>query len=307
MSTSALTTLLGSTLPPHLSGASPTTFYYGNMVWQNIVETGKKIFEQKKNQPAVVHSPIEFSEPITILNDEECGYTELHQVAFVEGADERMVVESVPFDKLNARDKNGNTPLMWATSQGDEQLVELLVDQGSAVNLQNFVGETALFIGAARGFEKICTFLIENGGDTRTVTLDGATPLHIASAGGHLDVVKTLVSHGAFVNVVDEEGDTPLHYAVREGKRDVIEILVKFCGADFNLKNEDEESPLDLSIELEEKEIVDFFSQISVSKSVTSMESSENRLYFGEENEVHANAFKEYKEYQVHQPVFLVL
>jgi len=303
MSTS-ITTMLGSTLPPHLSGASPTTFYYGNMVWQNIVQSGKKIFEEKKNQPAVIHSPIEFSEPITILNDEECGYTELHQVAFVEGADERMVVESVPFDKLNARDRNGNTPLMWATSQGDEQLVELLVDQGSAVNLQNFVGETALFIAAARGFEKICTFLIENGGDSRIATLDGATALHIASAGGHSDVVKSLVSHGAFVNVVDEEGDTPLHYAVREGKKNIIEILVKFCGADFNLKNEDEESPLDLSIELEEKEIVDFFSGISSSKSVTPMESLENHLYFGEENEGHTNAFK---EYQVQQPVFLVL
>jgi len=278
-------TLLGSTLPPHLSGASPTTYYYGNMVWQNIVETGKKIFEEKKNQPAVLQTPEETMEPITILSDEESGYSELHQVAFIEGADERLLVESMPFEKLNARDHNGNTPLIWASSQGDEQLVELLVDQGCAVNIQNFVGETALYIAAARGFDKICTFLVENGADTRLATLEGATPTHIAAAGGYTEVIKTLVSHGAFVNIVDEEGDCPLHYAIREGKQDMVEILVKYCGADFNLKNEDKESPLDLAIELQEKNIVKFFSGTNNVKP-TAMESSEYRLYFGEDNEM---------------------
>jgi len=277
--------LLGSTLPPHLSGASPTTYYYGNMVWQNIVESGKKIYEtEKKNQPTLSPS----SEPITILNDEECGYTALHQVAFVEGADERMLVESVPFEKLNARDHNGNTPLMWAASQGDEQLVELLVDQGAAVNIQNFVGETALFLAAARGFDRICTFLVENGGETRFVTLDGATPVHTAAAGGHVEVLKSLVFHGAFVNAADEEGDTPLHYAVREGSRIAVEFLVKYCGADFNLKNEDDESPLDLATELQEKEIVELFSGTLNNRS-NMLESPEYRLYFGEENDHMAN------------------
>jgi len=175
---------------------------------------------------------------------------------------------------------------MWATSQGDEQMVELLVDQGAAVNIQNFVGETALFIAAARGFDKICTFLIENGGDSRFATLDGSTPMHIAAAGGHLEVIKTLINHGSYVNVIDEEGDTPLHYAVREGKKNIVEFLVKFSGADFNLKNEDKESAFDLATELEEIEILNFFQGVFSNSKPPIMESPENSLYFREEKKM---------------------
>jgi len=274
--------MLGSTLPPHLSGASPTAYFCNNMVWPNIVETGKKIYEQKTKQ--IVEANEQQFEPITILNDEESGYTELHQASFMEGADERML-ESVDYDQLDARDHNGNTPLMWASLNGNAQLVELLIDQGAAVNMQNFVGETALFIAAARGFDKICTLLVENGADTRFANIDGATPTHIAAAGGYVDVVKTLVSHGSFVNCVDEEGDTPLHYAVREGKKDIIELLVKYCGADFGIKNEDMETPFELAIELDERVIADFLSTC-FSKNSSSADLPEYHLYFGEESEM---------------------
>jgi len=290
--------MLGSTLPPHLSGASPTTYFYGNMVWQNIVESGKKIFEQKKNQQqSIVETPVEYLEPITILNDDVCGYNELHQVSFIEGADERMVVESVPFEKLNARDHNGNTPLMWAASQGNEQLVELLVDQGAAVNMQNFVGETALILAAARGLDKICTLLVENGGDSRLSTIDGTTPLHLATSGGHLGVIKTLMTHGAFVNSQDEEGDSPLHYAVREGKKEIVEFLVKNCGADSGLRNEDLETPLDLANDLEETAIAEFLS--GCYSKVNPVELPEYHLYFGEENDMQVSK-KEQEMPQVH-------
>jgi len=279
------TGMLGSTLPPHLSGASPTTYYYGNMVWQNIVESGKKIFEQKKNQQqSIIETPVEYLEPITILNDDVCGYNELHQVSFIEGADERMVLENVPFDKLNARDHNGNTPLMWAASQGNEQLVELLVDQGATVNMQNFVGETALYISAARGFDRICTLLVENGGDFRLTTVDGTSPIHIATCGGHSGVITTLMTHGAFINAQDEEGDSPLHYAVREGKKEIVELLVKQFGADTGIKNEDLETPLDLANDLEETAISEFLS--GCFSKVNSVELPEYHLYFGEENEM---------------------
>jgi len=275
MSNSTSTMLLGSTLPPHLSGASPTTYYCGNMVWQSIVENGKKIFEQKqKAQGNIVKTNVPAFSPNS--------YNELHEVAFLGNADERMVVENAPYENLNTRDHNGNTPLMWAASQGNEKLVEALLDQGALVNMQNFVGETALYIAAARGFDRICALLIEHGGDTRYSTVDGATPVHIAAASGHLEVLKTLISKGAFVNGADEEGDTALHYAIREGQRAAIELLAKHFGADATIKNEDLESPLDLAMELGENEIVDFLSKFQATTSNAEM--SDHPLYFGEDD-----------------------
>jgi len=257
-----------------------------------MVETGKRLLEQKQHERPIASNPSLELGPTTILHNNECGYTELHQIPFVEGADQRMLVESVEFDKLNARDHHGNTPLIWAVMQGNEQLAELLIDQGSAVNMQNFVGETALIMAAARGFDKICTLLVENGADTRLASLDGSTPLHMAAAGGHLEAIKSLVLHGAFVNVADEEGDVPIHYAVREEQRDAIELLVKYCGADPNLANEDGETPYDLALDLKE-DTVDLLSgafnnnsSSSSSNRPTAMEIPEHRLYFGEENDV---------------------
>jgi len=281
--TTTTNSMIGSTLPPHLSGASPTTFYCGNMVWQNIVETGKNMFDQKQQVQYIVPTTMECNEPITILNDDYSGYDELHQVAFVD-SNEGML-ENVPFDNLNVRDKNGNSPLMWAAAQGNEKLVENLIDHGAAVNMQNFVGETALFLAAARGFDKICRLLMENGAESRFATMDGTFPVHIAAAGGHLEVLKTLISHGAFINVVDEEGDSPLHYAVREGRKEVVVFLVNSCGADFGIKNEDLESPLDLANEMDEKAIVEFLSGC-YHKHPTSVELPEYHLYFGEDNEM---------------------
>jgi len=277
MSNTASTKVV-STLPPHLSGASPTTYFLNNMVWQNIVETGKQIHAQKKQ--GIVEFAEQILEPITLLNEDQSGYNELHQACFFEGA-ERMV-ESVDYDKVDARDHCGKTPIMWAASNGNEKLVELLIDQGAALNMQNFVGETALYLAAARGFDGICTLLIENGADTRFATIEGSSPVHVAAAGGHIAALKTLVSHGAFINSVDEEGDTPLHYAVRERQTEVIEFLVKYCGADFGLKNEDLESPLDLAQDLGEKSIVSFLSGCFNKHAVTEL--PEHHLYFGEEN-----------------------
>jgi len=72
-------------------------------------------------------------------------------------------------------------------------------------------------------------------------------------------------------------------------------LLVKSLGANFHLKNEDEESPLDLASELEEKEIVDFFT----GAKPFAKESPEYRLFFGEENEMNL-------VHREHQPQQLV-
>jgi len=290
MSFSSQNTIVGSLMPPHLSGASPTSFYVGNIVLQNIVESGKKILEQKRksNEEQSVEQEMM---PITILNDGQSVYTHLHQLPFIDEADQRMMVESVPFDQLNQRDHHGNTPLMWATIQGDRNLVEMLVDQGAAINTQNLVGETALFMAAARDYVNICNFLLESGADARLSTIDGTSPLHIAAACGNTSLVQTLVGHGAFVNSTDDEGDTPLHYAVREGRRDVVELLIKSFGADFNLENEDGETPRDLANELGEVEISNLIS--SSFNKMNTVEATEYRLYFNEESILQLSGKKE--------------
>jgi len=152
---------------------------------------------------------------------------------------------------------------MWAVGQAREDLIQLFVDQGAYVNMQNFTGETALYLAASRGFSRICSFLLENGADISISTLEGCNAVHIAAANGHIEVLQTLARNGAFMNAQDEEGDAPIHYAIREGQEMAVEFLVKECKVDVDLRNEDLESPVELASCLGESRMVQFLSAFS--------------------------------------------
>lgn len=164
---------------------------------------------------------------------------------FVEEFDEYTDLE---YSKLNEEDENGNTPLIFAASQGREDLASALIDQGAYVNHQNNNGETALYWTASEGNVVIAEYLIENGANLNISTLDGTSPAHIAAANGHVAMLALLFKNGGFMNAQDNEKDSVLHYAVREGQIKVVEFLVKECKVDINLQNEDQESALDLAL-----------------------------------------------------------
>jgi len=150
-------------------------------------------------------------------------------------------------DFINEEDENGNSSLIFAALEGKEDLVRSLVDQGAFVNHQNHNGETALYWSASQGYSSIVDLLIESGANMNISNLDGASPAHVAAANGHCEVLKKLVTNGAYINSQDEDRDTALHYAVREGRKDVVEFLVKGCKVRVDIRNEDEETALDLA------------------------------------------------------------
>lgn len=65
------------------------------------------------------------------------------------------------------------TPLHWAAKVQDVEILQLLLDFGAEVDLQDF---------------------------------EGATPLHIASDTDSFDCVETLIAHGANPNIRNEFG-----------------------------------------------------------------------------------------------------
>jgi len=177
---------------------------------------------------------------------EDVGYGPCHFAASLGSVDMLELLLAKGADK-NARDREGNCPLMWIiANDGAEELMEALVDHGASVNIQNFVGESPLFLAVQRNLHDKVSYLLENGADISTRNLDGAGPLHAAAANGDIDVISLLVKYGAHVNATDDEGDSPLHWAVREGQTKAAYLLGQL-GADANLKNEDDESPLDLA------------------------------------------------------------
>ena len=103
---------------------------------------------------------------------------------------------------VNAKDKDGGTPLHQAARNGHKEVADLLIAKGANVNA---VGD-----------------------------LFGGTPLHAAAFGDHKEIVELLIAKGADVNAKVasgfNKGMTPLDLAIDFKKPEIGDLLRKHGG-----------------------------------------------------------------------------
>jgi ankyrin repeat protein len=137
---------------------------------------------------------------------------------------------------VNARDADGNTPLLLAAIYAGPECVELLLKKGADVNASNKLGATPL-IRAATNYEE-AKLLIDAGADvkvkTKHPTEPGRTPLTLAARKyGNSKTVKLLLSKGADAKERNNRGVNPIQVAAACGDLDTVKLLVE-AGADVN-------------------------------------------------------------------------
>ncbi len=118
---------------------------------------------------------------------------------------------------VNARDAEGNTPLILASFYASPKCVDLLLEKGADANAANKAGVTAL-IRAATSYEKT-RLLVDAGAKVRVRTADlGNTPLILAARrAGNSRTVELLLEHGADANERNDAGVESHH--VGRGER----------------------------------------------------------------------------------------
>eukprot|EP00903_Cladosiphon_okamuranus_P018105 g16662.t1 len=180
------------------------------------------------------------------------GWTAVHY-AVAYGREEILSkLLSIGADK-NARDNEGNTPLLMAATKDRGVAVETLVAAGADLHLGFFSnGWTPLHSTAAWGNEKMVAKLLSLGADKNARDDEGNTPLMtaveagggVAEARGQLAVVKTLLAAGADFSMHNtNEGCTALHFAAYFGHGDIVAILLS-SGADKHALDSDGTTPL---------------------------------------------------------------
>ena len=127
----------------------------------------------------------------------------------------------------------GESPLMMAALKDHLEIVKLLHAYGSQINHS---GWTALHYCAWGGNTTVCSYLIENGAQVNALSANGTTPLMMAARQGHLEAVKFLLSSSADASPRNQSGESALSWATRAGNTKIAELLEAGGSADRKIK-----------------------------------------------------------------------
>ena len=122
------------------------------------------------------------------------------------------------------------TPLIVSSTNGNLEIVKLLLSYNANVNSTKDDGATALYVASQENHLDVVDLLLESDADVNCSQNEGATPLYIASYAGHHSIVKSLIKHKANIDKAMNDGATPLYISCQQGHRDIAQTLL-YSGA----------------------------------------------------------------------------
>ena len=146
---------------------------------------------------------------------------------------------------LNMKDDMmGYTPLIFAVTEENNEMVELLLSKGADINLpDNRMGYTPLMWALNSNKEELAKFLIDKGADFKIKGNDGATAL-ILACGVSPEISKLLLSKGADIHVLTDKGlgvfSQCITMGMMRGNEKITPEFAEFLlskGADIDEKN----------------------------------------------------------------------
>ncbi|KAK0510326.1 hypothetical protein JMJ35_007720 [Cladonia borealis] len=130
-------------------------------------------------------------------------------------------------DNLDKLPTLRDTWLIRAAAEGQEVVVQRLLDNGAELNSKDELGRTPLSYAAENGHEAVVKLLLSydvaaDSQDTRY----GQTPLSWAAENGREVVVKLLLSYDVAADSQSKYGRTPLSWAAENGHEAVVKLLL---------------------------------------------------------------------------------
>ncbi len=147
--------------------------------------------------------------------------------AYVEKGDLRGVNLCIKEAIINYKDKDGKTPLHFATQSGFKDIAEALLDKGADVSAKDSNYVTPLHLTAELISDKsdLVEYLIKRNADVNAKDKYSCTPLHLAAKNCCCKIVEFLIKYvkdensnklNEFINVKDENDNTPLKLLEKE-------------------------------------------------------------------------------------------
>jgi len=169
--------------------------------------------------------------------------------------------------------KTMQTPLLWATTRGHVDMINLLLSYGANLNHVDSVGANALILAVQ--YKEILTarFLLNKGLSPCLADAGGCNSMHWAAYMNVVPLLRLFHAKAPEADQKDNEGYTPLHRAVFGKCDDAVQFFVE-NDYDLTVKNKKGETPLDMAIAM--KRSATMIKLLTADKSATSLF---NKLY----------------------------
>ena len=144
------------------------------------------------------------------------------------------------------------TPLALAVAKRNIKIVDILLEKGASVDVQN-EESSALHFAARYASGEIVGKLLQHGAKINSRCGLGHTPVSHAVQGGQTNTMVHLIKKGAKLDTKTEDGDSLLHLAVKfpSPDKEIIKILLD-CGVDVKARNKNQQTALHCFVPPEE-------------------------------------------------------
>uniref|UniRef100_A0A8R7U298 Ankyrin-1 n=1 Tax=Triticum urartu TaxID=4572 RepID=A0A8R7U298_TRIUA len=187
----------------------------------------------------------------------------------------QYLVEQLGFDiNTEANDDSGMTPLACAVLRDKSVTMEYLLDKGANPNKQDNKRFTPLHYATKEGNNRLVRLLLSKGASVDVLSSEG-TPLHVAASYGKSGIIQILLQHNADPNTVSADLGTPMAAVLcvasgRITESDALKcmkLLVK-AGADLNCANPD--TPLVIATSKDLSECVEYLLEVGADANIPS-------------------------------------
>ena len=154
-------------------------------------------------------------------------------------------------DNLDRLPTLRDTWLRRAAAEGQELVVQRLLENGAELESKDRTGSTPLLLAAREGQEAVVKLLLENGAEPGSKDRSGQTPLSYAAEGGYVSVVKLLLSRNDVAPDFQDNryGQTPLSWAAENGHEAVVKLLLSRDNVVADSRDKDGRTPLSWAAE----------------------------------------------------------
>jgi ankyrin repeat protein len=128
---------------------------------------------------------------------------------------------------IHEKDRNGSSPIIWASQKGFVDIVKLLLSKCANIHDKDMLGDSPIIKASMQGHDDIVQLLLSQGANIHDKNNNGWSPIIYATYyRGHVDIVELLLSKGANIHDKNRNGWSPIIAASANGSVATVQLLL---------------------------------------------------------------------------------